>query len=229
MHQDGNSLEDRIKAFLTPGSGYGSGYGYGSGSGYGYGDGYGDGSGYGSGDGDGSGDGEGRKVKQINNEPVYVIDDVPTVIRQCHGDVARGAILQDDLQLAPCYIVKGGGYWAHGETLEQAREALEEKILDDLPVEQKIEEFLEKFQTGIKYPAMDFYRWHHFLTGSCEMGRKQFAKNHGIDLEKDELTPEQFMILTMDDFGSSVIRQLMDEWNKKYPDAKVTSSPHPSR
>ena len=111
----------------------------------------------------------------------------------------------------------------------QVQKAAEEKILDDLPVEQKIDEFLEKFKSGVQYPAMDFYKWHHFLTGSCEMGRKQFAKNHRIDLEKDELTPEQFMILTMDDFGSSVIRQLMDEWSKKYPDAKVKSSPHPSR
>ena len=49
------TIEEKIKAFLA----IGSGYGYGNGSGYGSGDGSGNGSGYGSGDGDGSGDGYG--------------------------------------------------------------------------------------------------------------------------------------------------------------------------
>ena len=65
------SLEDKIRKFLSSGSGYGSGYGYGDGSGsgsgygsgdgsgYGYGSGSGSGSGYGSGSGDGSGYGYG--------------------------------------------------------------------------------------------------------------------------------------------------------------------------
>ena len=196
MHPEYNRLEEDIKAFLNVGSGSGSGYG----------------SGYGSGDGSGSGYGSGDGVKKINSQFVHRIDGVQTVITHVHGDIARGAILRDDLQLKPCYIAKGHGLFAHGDTIEEAQAALEEKILDDLPVEEKIGEFKKKFCPGVKYPAMEFYNWHHFLTGSCEMGRKNFAAEHDISLDSDEMTPEEFMELTKDDFGGSVIRQLMEEW-----------------
>jgi len=134
-----------------------------------------------------------------------------------HGNAARGFIVQDDLQLIPCYVLKGRGYFAHGKTIEEARQALESKILNDLPVEEKIEEFLKTFHPGVEYPARKFYDWHHFLTGSCEMGRQQFAKEHGIDIDKDLLTPKAFMRLTKNDYGGSVIRQLMEAWEEAYP------------
>ena len=116
--------------------------------------------------------------------------------------------------MTPCYIAKSGHYYAHGETLNDARAALEEKILDDLPVEEKIAEFQRKFAPGRRYPARMFYDWHHFLTGSCEMGRKQFAQEREIDIDKAEFTPEEFMEMTKDAYGGSVIRQLMEQWNK---------------
>lgn len=90
------------------------------------------------------------------------------------------------------------------------------KILDDLPVEDKIREFMARFQPGTLYPVMDFYNWHHFLTGSCEMGRRNFAQNHGIDLDHDTMTPETFMEITRDDYGGSVIRQLMEAWEERH-------------
>ena len=196
-------MEDElIKAFL--GSGWGSGSGSGSGEGWGSGSGEGSGSGWGSGDG----------VKKIFGQSVHYVDGLQTLIDHVHGDVARGRILQKDLQTVPCYIVKGNGFFAHGETLRTAREALEEKIMDNMPVKEKIAEFQKKFKPGVKYPAMVFFAWHHFLTGSCEAGRRSFSRDHEIDLDKDALTPEEFMRLTKDAYGGSVILQLMDAWNK---------------
>ena len=60
----GKVMEDRIKQFLNIGSGDGDGYG----------------------DGDGSGDG----VKSINGNPIYVVDNIPTIITNVKGNIAKG-------------------------------------------------------------------------------------------------------------------------------------------
>ena len=198
--------DEAAKGFMTVDFGYGSGYGSGSGSGSGY--------GYGSGDGSGSGSGYGDVITSFCGEQVYSIDGVPTLLRSIHGNVAGGAILSVDLTLTKCYVVKGGGYFAHGDTLQAAQAALEAKILDDMPTEERIAEFIARFRPGEKYPARLYYDWHHILTGSCKMGREAFARDHGYDLDKDELTPEEFMELTKDAYGGSVIRELIAAWPK---------------
>ena len=184
-------------------SGYGSGYGYGSGSGYGYGS----GSGYGSGYGYGSGSGYGYGLKSLNGQTVDMIDDVPTILTRIIGNVAKGFIVRTDLSLAPTFVCKQGNSFAHGETLHKAREALLEKLFDDMPTEERIEAFCAEFKPGVKRPAMDFFSWHHRLTGSCEQGRREFARRYGVDIESDEMTPEEFFALTRESYGGSIIRQ----------------------
>ena len=208
-----------IERFLSNGNGYGSGYGYGNGNGngYGYGSGYGygneNGNGYGSGNGDGSGYGYG--IKSINGMAVYNVDDVLTVVTHIHANVAKGFILERNVRLVPCYIVKGNGYFAHGKTLREAQSALEEKIMDDMDIDEKIELFKQKFpDTNIKYPAKDFYEWHHNLTGSCEMGRRTFANSHGIDIDNDMMTVTEFIELTKGSYCGEIIVRLSESYRK---------------
>ena len=165
----------------------------GDGSGSGYGDGYGDGSGYG--------------LKSFNGQPVDVIDDVPTILTRIIGNVAKGFIVCADFSLAPTFVCKQGNTFAHGETLHKAREALLEKLFDDMPTEERIAAFCKEFKSGVKRPAMDFFSWHHRLTGSCEQGRREFARQHDVDIDNDVLTPEEFFALTRDSYGGSIIRQ----------------------
>ena len=223
------TLDDRIKAFLLVSSGDGSGYGYGDGSGsgsgygdgygsgdgdgYGYGDGYGDGSGYGDGDGSGygSGDGYGSGVKSFNRETVYQIDGVNTLIRSVRGNTAHGAILNGDLTLTPCYIVKQDNIFAHGETLREAMEALRDKLFEDMPEDERIDAFLRETDREKTYPTQYFYDWHHRLTGSCDMGRKQFARDYGVDLEHGMMTLTEFLELTKDAYGGDVIRKVISK------------------
>lgn len=176
----------------------GRGYGNGNGSGNGYGDGYGYGNGNGYGDG----------VKNINGQAIYLIDSIMTIITAVYGNTAKGYILQDDFQLIPCYIVKGGGKFAHGESLKDAMSALEDKIYEDMNTDEVISEFISVFSEDKKYPAKDLYIWHHRLTGSCEMGRKQFAKERNIDIENDMFTVTEFIQLTKNSYGRSVIAEL---------------------
>ena len=189
----------KIKEFLDARSGYD--YGYGSG----YGSGSGSGSGYGYGSGSGSGDGSG--LKSLNGQTVDMIDDVPTILTRIIGNVAKGFIVRTDLSLAPTFVCKQGNSFAHGETLHKAREALLEKLFDDMPTEERIEAFCAEFKPGVKRPAMDFFSWHHRLTGSCEQGRREFARRYGVDIESDEMTPEEFFALTRESYGGSIIRQ----------------------
>lgn len=65
---------------------------------------------------------------------------------------------------------------------------------------------------GHQYSGRDLYDWHHRLTGSCDMGRKAFADDHGIDVDTVELTVEEFIRLTRDAYGGDVIRKLEEEY-----------------
>ena len=88
--------------------------------------------------------------------------------------------------------------------------ALREKLFDDMPEEERINAFLAEHKPGVEYPCRDLYEWHHRLTGSCEMGRKRFAKNHGIDIDRDKMTVKRFIELTKDEYGGEIIRKVED-------------------
>lgn len=199
------------------GCGYGNGYGYGNGDGNkcGYGGGVGWGNGYDHdyGYGDGHGNSYGNRIKSINGYDVYRVDYIPTIFTHIHGNVAKGYILEQNVILKPCYIVKGNGYFAHGETLRDAQFALEEKILSGMDIEKKIKLFKEKFSdVNKKYFVKDFYQWHHILTGSCEIGRKSFARNHDIDIENDMMTVNEFISLTENAYRGKIIKELKESY-----------------
>ena len=218
------------------GSGYDRGYGRGSGSGYGYGNsrgnsygngcgdgsgsnsrGDGDGHGFGCGDGYGSGHGSLLNLATFCGHKVYPIDDTPTLIDSVRRHYAIGAILNDDLTLSPCIIAKGETsegktsegktLFAHGTDIHKAFNSLQEKLYKQCTAEERIVAFQQKHVLGVLYPNTDFFKWHHLLTGSCQMGRKVFVKNHGIDMN-DSMTVEEFISLTENDFGQDVILKL---------------------
>ena len=212
---------EKIKEFLNIdfgygygyGSGYGDGdcYGYGSGYGYCYGSGYGDGSssGYGDGSGDGYGDVYGDGIKRFNGYEVYMIDGIQTIIKSVRNNVAKGFILQSDLTLTPCYIVKQNNIFSHGETLHDAMRSLQEKLFENLSEEERIEEFVKFHEKDKKYSNKDFFEWHNKLTGSCLAGRNAFVKDHCIDID-GESTVDEFIKLTENSYGGNIIKKLKE-------------------
>ena len=194
------------------GDGYGSGYGYGYGSGDGYGSGY--GYGYGSGDGSGYGSGDGYgyggDVKEFAGHKVYDIDSVQTLIYAVKGDVAKGAVLRRDMTLRDCWIAKRGGFFAHGDMLHEAVEAVEAKWRENGPLDERIAEFV-KTHPSLDEPYGDLFEWHHVLTGSCEFGRKRWCEEHGYK-PTDSITLRTFFEQTRNDYGRDVIRQVAKEY-----------------
>ena len=159
----------------------------------------------------GSGYGSGSGLKSLNGERIYIIDGVPTIIRSVHGQFAIGAILQSDLTLTPTYIAKVGNFFAHATTLHEAREIAQAKALQNEPVEQRIERFINEYPDfNVKIPAMELFRWHNILTGSCEQGRRAFAKDKGINLDTNEFTVNEFVNITRNAYGGEIIEQILE-------------------
>lgn len=222
-----------IKKNSGDGSGDGSGYGDGNGFGSGCGDSYGYASGYGAqfGFGDGSGeapgwgdiDGGGQGCASINNsglksfnrDEVFYIDGIPTIIKRitCKKNIACGFILNGDFTLTKCFVAKCGNYFAHGETLKEAVLTARQKRWGNMDIESAIEEFCKEFKPHVKYKCSKFFEWHNYLTGSCKMGRETFMKNHDIKMN-DEFTVDEFIELTINDFGGEIIEQLKGRWDK---------------
>ncbi len=191
-----------------------SNYGYGSGDGSGCGSGRGSGCGSGGGYGGGYGGGSGGGLKTFGGKDVFYIDGIRTILNRINGNVAYGAIIGADLSLTKCFVVKQDGKFAHGDTLKNAMSALADKLFEYMPTNERIERFWSEFKPGKKYPAQLFSDWHHRLTGSCEMGRRQFAEDHGIDVETAAYTPEEFIELTENAYNGQIIKQLKEAMPK---------------
>lgn len=237
MESVANVTREEVQRFLSIKTinGYGSGCGDGSGDGYGYG--YGGGSGYGDGcrDGyrDGSGDGSGfivgygsedgsgeggdvsvMNVKTFNGHIIDYIDGVPTIITHIHNDIASGFIIGFDMTLIPCYVAKAGNYFAHGKTLKDAVADAEAKEMGEMPIEERIEKFIEVFGSlDSEHTGKEFYDWHHILTGSCRMGRDKFCKENGIDLTK-KYSVKYFLNITKNSYGGDIIKQIINKLTK---------------
>ena len=236
--------EEVKRFLFVQNSNYGFGYGSGEGSGDGYGDGYGVGSGdsegygfcsncfsvdsdfgygcgfgiagYGRSDGssdDSVGDDYGG-IKTLNGNIVDYIDNVPSVITQVHGNIACGYIVKEDLTLESCFIAKVGNSFAHGKTLKDAVADAEAKETKRLPIEERIEKFIEVFGSlDSEHTGKEFYDWHHILTGSCRMGRNEFCKSHSIDLTQ-KYTVKYFLDITKDSYGSDVIKLIEEAYKE---------------
>jgi len=160
--------------------------------------------------------GSGYGIRRFCGEDVYMIDGIPTMLGIIHGNIARGRILLEDLTTKACYVVKQGGVYAHGKTPREAMEALRDKLFEGMPLEERIKEFVKAHEWGKAYQSADYYDWHHKLTGSCEMGRSEFAAAHGYKLTADELlTVEEFIDLTKGSYGGDIIRRLREAYNKE--------------
>lgn len=196
------------------GSGDSSGFGNGSGFGFGYGsgdDGNGNGFGFGSGsgrddDGHGFGNGFGYGIKTFRGSQAYLIDGILAIIYSIKGDLARGAILRDDLTLKPCWIAKRGDFFAHGDTTHSAFAAAEAKYRQRLPIEDRIKAFVAA-HPDLDAAYGDLFEWHNTLTGSCEFGRREWCARNGLKPD-DSITLKEFFRLTGDEYGGEVIRRV---------------------
>ena len=131
-----------------------------------------------------------------------------------HGNYAKGAIVNADLTLTPCFIAKEGDLFAHGMTLQEAVQAAQSKAFEEMPVERRIDKFLQVYSDkNEKHSGREFFNWHHILTGSCEMGRNQFCKDNDIEIDA-EYTPVEFLNLCKDAYKGDVIKKVLQRYER---------------
>ena len=153
-------------------------------------------------------------IKERIGSEVYEIDGVQTLLDDVRHGFGVGAILNFDLTLTPCYVAKANDLFAHGEIPRKAMEALRDKLFDGMIEDECIAAFWECHNRTDKYNGRDLWHWHHRLTGSCEMGRNQFAADRGIDIDNSEWMVVEFVALCRDSYGGSVIRRLEEHYDE---------------
>ena len=209
-------LKENVREFLevTSGTGYGDGSGYGDG--YGSGDGYGDGCGVGF---------QQKHIKAFCGKAVHQIDGIPTIIDRVHGNIAQGRILRDNLTTQKCYIVRNDRYFAHGDTVREAMEALISKEFDGMTEAERIAAFRREFpETDKPYPNKSLFDWHNRLTGSCLAGRRAFVQDHGLSMD-GKTTVREFIRLTEDAYGGSTVRRLKKAYGIGWDDVEGKEAP----
>ena len=140
-----------------------------------------------------------------------MVDRLPTVIQRIHGNYAKGYVINSQFQKFPCFIAKRERFFAHGDTLREAYEALQDKMIQAMSREDIIAEFCKNFDAVSSYSGSVFFEWHHRLTGSCLMGREKFVEDNNISLEK-LYTVKQFIDLTENDYGGDIIKELKQHY-----------------
>ena len=164
--------------------------------------------GYGYGSGDGSGDGDGLKIKKLNDELIFYVDNVPTIFDRIHQNIAKGRIVNiEDFSTKSCYIVKNQYFFAHEYTIENALKTLQDKMYANMDIEQRMKEFRQNFNNKDKYEGQKFFEWHHILTGSCLAGRNNFVERNNYSLKK-HYTVKEFIAMCENDYGGEIIKKL---------------------
>jgi len=87
-----------------------------------------------------------------------------------------------------------------------------EKYEANLPVSERISRFIDAYPTlNTVCCNSDLFVEHNRLTGSCEMGRREFCKSHGLSLN-GEMTVADFIDLTAGEYGGEIIRKLREAY-----------------
>jgi hypothetical protein len=139
------------------------------------------------------------------------VDGVQTAFDNIKGNIAKCRILQADMTFKPCYVVRIGNSFAHGETIHEAQRDAMQKHMSDAPEDERLKMFTDKFPTlDTVVTAKELFDWHNVLTGSCMMGRQQWCRDHGVNVETDTFTVKEFIQLTKDSYGGATIKKLIE-------------------
>lgn len=149
---------------------------------------------------------------------IFIIDSLPTILTSVKGNLAKGYILRRDMTCTPTYVAKGEDYFAHGTTPRDAYANLEEKILANMDIEEKIEKFKEAFpvtKTTLpkKHSVETFRTWFKNLTGACAQGISTFMEDRGIK-EDGKFTILEFFDTIEDAYAWNSLRDLAEEYRE---------------
>ena len=153
-------------------------------------------------------------ILKHEGKDVYYIDGIPCTVNSVHDDwMSVNIIRTNDFTSEKAFVAKVHGVVAHGETLKEAFQDAHDKYMAEMEPEERCVMFVKEFQDmDKKYSSQSFFDWHGTITGSCRMGRSNFADRHGINLEMDTLTVKEFIDLTINEYGGDTIKMLREKY-----------------
>ena len=81
---------------------------------------------------------------KTNSDEVFLVDNIETIIKSIKGNTAKGFIVETDLTLIPCFLVKANGLFAHGK-LQRSSKELRRKPFQELDEDERLDEFVKHF------------------------------------------------------------------------------------
>ena len=148
-----------------------------------------------------------KRINDVKNKPIvwhwsnrqYIkVDGVFSVIDSYKGNVYRVHQLNSNKQL---YLVTDGdNHWAHGDTLQEAKDDLIYKINDrDVSAYKNL-----SLDDSLSYEeAIAAYRT---ITGACSAGTRDYIVNRLPQPHKDSYTIREIIKLTNGEYGSEKFR-----------------------
>lgn len=119
----------------------------------------------------------------------------------CPGIVAK--------RFVPFYAAKDGEKVGIGVSYEHAADALLFLQTIDVPVEDRIQEFVSTHKLGEKYTVSELRYWTRRLTLACYGGVEDFVKAH--NLKDDDLWETMdYLDLVLDKHDNRVLRKVKD-------------------
>ena len=155
-----------------------------------------------------------EKIKTARNRPItwkwkwngkeYIkVDGMFTVVDSHHGNVFRVHKLGSEKKL---YLVTDGdNHWAHGDTLQDAREDLIYKINDR---DMSMYEGLTLDDTLTFEEAIAAYRT---ITGACSPGTRDYIANRLPKPHKEKYSIGEIISLTNGEYGSEKFKEYFDK------------------
>ena len=129
------------------------------------------------------------------------------IVRAYGAGVFYGTFVEKEGQTVVLKDARRVYYWSGASDCNELA-----KWTKNRPLEERIADFCRLFPTSETTAKCSvFYDWHNILTGSCRMGRDQFVKEHGLDMDA-EYTVEYFIKITRNAYGGDVIRQLEERY-----------------
>lgn len=153
-----------------------------------------------------------KKISDARNRPItwkrdgreYIkVDGMFTEVDSHHGNVYRVHKLGSDKQL---YLVTDGdNHWAHGDTLQEAREDLIYKVNDR---DTSMYEGMMLDDTLTFEEAIAAYRT---ITGACSPGTRDYIANRLPKPHKEKYSIGEIISLTNGEYGSEKFKEYFDK------------------
>lgn len=153
-------------------------------------------------------------ILKYEGKDVHYIDDIPCTVNSVHEDwMSVNVIRTNDYTSYKAFVAKVHGVVSHGETIKEAFQEAHDKYMAELEPEERCAMFIKEFpDMDKKYPSQLFFDWHGTVTGSCKLGRRNFAEMKRINLDTATLTVKEFIDLTINEYGGDIIKLLRGKY-----------------